>query len=108
MTEETGLTKSEDIGITDLQRRFLSLRVGEEIPKLEIAKIRKVTGGRIQDHLSGVDYCYVVESKEHRLLKITSWALWRKVAAALRQAGKTQVVLRLNHRGVGEYDVEVV
>ena len=55
-------TKSESVGLDDLQSDFLSLRVGEIIPRLEIKTIRKLTNPSKTDNLPGVDYKYLIEN----------------------------------------------
>jgi len=108
MSEDRVLSKSEVVGIEDLQTEFLSLRVGEEIPRLEIKEIRKITNKTKQDNLPGVDYKYIIETKDRKVLKVTSWILWKKIAAALREAGKTEADLELKHTGIEEYSVRVI
>ena len=106
--EERVLTKSQIIGVEDLQNEFLSLRVGEEIPRLRISQIRKVINETKQDNLAGVDYKYIIETKNKKILKVNSWILWRSIAAALREAGSIDVDLELKHTGFEEYSVKVI
>ncbi|MCP4603477.1 MAG: hypothetical protein GY847_23655 [Proteobacteria bacterium] len=98
----------QKVGIDSLDSKFLSLRIGESIPRLEIKEIRKVSGQDGTDNLSGVDYKYLIETTDQKLLTVNAWALWNKIAAALRQAGHTNVVLELKHPSSGEYAVRLV
>jgi len=96
------------VDIDSLDSKFLSLRIGESIPRLEIKEIRKVSSRDRADNLSGVDYKYIIETTEKKLLTVNAWALWNKIATALRQAGRTNVVLELKHPATGEYTVRLV
>lgn len=108
MVETREATKSEVIDMDDLHTDFLSLRVGEEIPRLQIAQIRKVTGSTAQNNLSGVDYKFVIETKDKKVLTVNSWVLWKKIAAALREAGTIQTDLNIKHTGFEEYSVTAI
>lgn len=100
--------KSEELAFDDLRHEFLSLRVGEEIPRLEIARIRKVTNPDRTDNLSGVDFKYIIEDTDGKLLTVNSWMLWRKISAAVREAGRIKIVLELKHPAVEEYSVRLI
>lgn len=105
---EKNLTREEVLGFEDLQTEFLSLRIGEMIPKLQIKRIRKVINSSKQDNLSGVDFKYIIETKDSKVLMVNTWILWKKIAEALRQAGKVEVDLELSHPGQEEYIVRVI
>lgn len=100
--------RSEKLGIDDLQTDFLSLRVGEEIPQMQIKEIRKVINSNRDDNLSGVDYKFIIETTDSKVLRITSWILWKKIAAAIQEAGSLSITLMIKHPAVGEYSVEVI
>ncbi|MBN4081219.1 hypothetical protein JYT44_02520 [Caldithrix abyssi] len=102
------ITEEEIIRIEDLQTEFLSLKVGEEIPELQIKRIRKIINPTKQDNLPGVDYKYIIETEDNKILKVGTWILWKKIKAALRNAGKIEAVLHLDHPAVEEYVVSVV
>lgn len=106
--EDRVLTKSEIIGVEDLQSEFLSLRIGEEIPRLRISQVRKVINETKQDNLAGVDYKYIIETKDKKILTVNSWILWKSIAAVLREAGSIDVDLELKHTGFEEYSIRVV
>ena len=108
MDEDRAFTKSEPVDIEDLQTEFLNLRIGEEIPRLEIKEIRKIINKSKQDNLSGVDYKYIIETKDRKILKVNSWILWRKIRAALQKAGRIDADLELKHIGVEEYSIRVI
>lgn len=108
MSDDRVFTKSECVGIEDLQTEFLNLRIGEQIPRLQISQIRKVINETKQDNLPGVNYKYIIETKDKKVLKVNSWILWKKIAAVLREAGKIEVDLELKHTGIEEYSVRVV
>ncbi len=108
MTDADIRSKITHLEIKDLQDEFLSLRVGEGIPRLEIGEIRKMVNSTKADNLPGADYKFIIETKEHKLLKVSSWALWRQIAAALRKAGKVQTTLELKHPQIGEYVVRAI
>ncbi len=108
MTDAYVRSKSTHLEIKDLQDEFLSLRVGEAIPRLEIGEIRKLANSTKADNLPGTDYKFIIETRDHKLLKVSSWALWRQIAAALRKAGKIQTTLELKHPQIGEYIVKVI
>ena len=108
MLDETRLSKSEIIEFEDLQSDWFSLRIGETIPRLEIAKIKKVTGNATLDNLPGTDYKYIIEATDGKALVVNSWSLWRKIRASLRSAGRIRVALELKHDGVEDYTVRVI
>jgi len=108
MDEERILTKTEIVGLGDLQKAFLSLRIGEKIPKLEIKEIRKIINSSKADNLPGVDYKYIIESKDDRILKVNSWVLWKKIAACLQDAGKIESTISLKHTGYDNYTIELL
>lgn len=105
---EESIRKEEVLGFEDLQTEFLSLRIGETIPRLQIKRIRKVINSSKQDNFSGVDFKYIIETKDNKVLKVNTWILWKKIAEALRQAGKIEVDLELSHPGQEEYIVRVI
>lgn len=98
--------KSESISFEDLNSNFLSLRIGESIPRLEIKEIRKVTNPNREDNLSDVDYKYIIESVNNEILTVNSWVLWRAIKSALRKAGKNYATLELKHLDKEKYLVE--
>jgi len=108
MDEDRILSKSEPVDFEDLQTEFLNLRIGEEIPCLEIKEIRKIINKSKQDNLSGVDYKYIIETKDRKILKVNSWILWTKIRAALQKAGRIDANLELRHTGVEEYSIRVI
>ena len=108
MTEFETQPRIETLGIDDLQTEFLSLKVGEVIPRLQIKEIRKVINSTKDNNLSGVDFKYIIESADHRVLLVNSWALWKKIAAAIQEAGNMNVTLELKHLAVAEYSVRVI
>jgi hypothetical protein len=108
MNTDNTTPKSEAIGFDDLNTNFLSLRIGEEIPRLEIKEIRKINNPQKQDNLPGVDYKYIIESTDNKVLTVNSWVLWRAIRAALQNAGKIKATLQLKHNGVEEYSVQAV
>lgn len=108
MTSENPSTTSEALNLEDLNSDFLSLRIGEEIQKLEIGRIRKITNPAKQDNLPGVDFKYLFETKDGKLLKVNSWILWNAIAKALREAGKIQATLYLCHNDFEDYTIKVL
>ena len=98
---------SEVISIDNIGSDFLNLRIGEVIPRLEIAEIRKVTGTSKQDNLPGVNYRYLIKSRENKFLTVNSWVLWNQIASVLKEAGQINVALELKHTGHGEYEVSL-
>jgi hypothetical protein len=101
-------TESEIIDIEDLETDFLTLRIGEEIPRLRIKQIRKVINKSKQDNLPGVDYKFIIETRDKKLLMVNSWVLWKKISAVLRKAGRIDVDLELRHLGLEDYSVKVI
>lgn len=108
MTDFEIQPRSETLGMDDLQTEFLSLKVGEEIPKLQVKEIRKVINSNKENNLSGVDFKYIIESTDQKVLMVNSWALWKKIAAAIQDAGSMNITLEVMHLGVAEYSVRVV
>jgi hypothetical protein len=108
MPEYTPSTEIHELTLDDLQSSFLSLRVGEEIPRLEIKCIRKIINKTKSDNLAGVDYKYIIESRQGKILTVNSWLLWKRIAAALQQAGRIEATLELKHPAVETYSVRVV
>ncbi|NQV14350.1 hypothetical protein HQ531_02745 [bacterium] len=72
MNVERVITQEETLTLEDLQDEFLSLRIGEEIPRLQILQIRKVINRIKTDNLSGVDYKYLIETKDKKILTVNS------------------------------------
>jgi len=108
MTEQFFPSKSEPIGINDLQSEFLSLRIGEKIPCLEIKGIRKLTNPLKEDNLPGTDYKYLIESEDSKILTVNSWVLWKEITSVLKEAGKINVKLVLKHNGREDYSVKLI
>ncbi len=108
MDNDRVFTQTDVVSIEDLQTEFLSLRVGEDIPQLEIRQIRKITNKNKEDNLAGVDYKYIIETKDNKILMVNSWVLWKKIAAALREAGQIGAKLELRHTGIEEYSIRVL
>jgi hypothetical protein len=100
--------KSETIGIEDLNSGFLSLRIGEEIPKLEIKSIRKLTNSGRADSLPGTDYKYLIETRDGKVLTVNSWVLWKKLAGVLKEAGTIEATLQLKHLGREDYSITLL
>jgi len=100
MENERTMAKTEIMNLDDLQTDFLSLRIGEEIPSLRIKQIRKIINQTKQDNLPGVDYKYIIETEDNKILTVNSWILWKQIASVLREAGKINVTLELKHNGV--------
>ena len=96
------------LSIDDLNSNFLSLRIGEKIPRLQIREIRKITNPNREDNLSSVNYRYIIESVDSKLLTVNTWSLWRKISAALKEAGKVQATLELEHIDVDNYSVKLL
>lgn len=107
MNDDRILSKTEIVGLEDLQTDFLSLRVGEIISRLEIKEIRKIINKSKQDNLPGVDYKYIIETMDNKILKVNSWILWKKIALALQEAGKIDATLSLKHPGIEQYEITV-
>ena len=109
MTSEIPPTsKVNRVSVDDLNSSFISLRIGEKIAKFEVKEIRKITNPSRQDNLSKVNYRYILESTEGKLLTVNSWVLWREISAALRQARTIQAVLELEHIDFEKYEVKVL
>jgi len=108
MSTDNITPKSEPIFIEDLNTNFISLRVGEEIPRLEIKEIRKSTNPQKKDNLPGVDYKYIIESIDNKILTVNSWVLWRAIRIALQNAGNINSILELKHNGIEDYSVRVL
>ena len=108
MEDKIITSTSETVEFENIQTDFLNLRIGEEIPYLEIKQIRKITNKNKQDNLSSVNYKYLIESHDNKILKVNSWSLWNKIKAALLEAGKLDVALNLKHIGIENYSVKVI
>lgn len=108
MIDEALLTNSETIGMGDLVSDFLTLRIGEEISRLDIKRIKKITNETKQDNLPGVDYKYLIETREGKLLKVNSWILWKSISAKLREVGRINATLYLRHNDVEDYTINVI
>jgi hypothetical protein len=101
-------TESEIIDVEDLETDFLNLRIGEEIPRLKIKQIRKVINRTKQDNLTGVDYKFIIETRDKKLLMVNSWVLWKKISSVLRKAGRIDVDLELRHSGLEDYSIKLL
>ena len=107
MNSERVITEEEVLTI-DRLNEFLSLRVGEQISRLQILQIRKVINSTKQDNLPNVDYKYLIETRDKKILMVNSWVLWKKIADVLKQAGRIDVDLELVHSGVGLYQIRII
>jgi hypothetical protein len=108
MPEKTEIPNSKELDIGDLSQGFLTLRIGEEIPRLEIKRIRKVVNKDRKDNLPGVDFKYIIESQEGKILLVNSWILWKAISQAIRAARKINCSLELKHLGHEDYAVRVI
>jgi len=108
MNEDQISYRSEAIDFSELQTSFLSLRIGEEIPQLQIKEIRKVTNATRDDNLPGVDYKYVIKSTDNKILTVNSWVLWKCISTALQEAGSIYSTLYLRHEDREIYTVRVI
>ena len=108
MVTTDSVLRSEVIGIEDLHSEFLSLRIGEEIPRLEIRSIKKLTNSDRADNLASTNYKYLIEARDGKVLTVNSWVLWKKIAAALKDTGTIEATLKLEHHGREDYRVEVL
>lgn len=108
MSENNNQTKIEKIELGDLQADFLNLRIGEEIPYLQIRQIRKVINSQKADNLPGVDYKYLIETVDNKILKVNSWVLWKRISSELKKAGNINSILYLRHNGFEDYSVRVI
>jgi len=101
---------SEELSVLDLNinNQYYTLRIGETIPELRIAKLKRIRNKDKSDNLPGADYKYVLESEEGKALFINSWTLWRKLSATLRDAGTIQTTVELSHPGIDDYRVRVI
>lgn len=100
--------RSNVLGIEDLNSEFLSLRIGEEIPRLEIECIRKLTNSSRGDNLPGTDYKYLIETRDGKVLTVNSWVLWKKIASVLKDAGTIEATLQLKHLGREDYIIKLL
>jgi len=108
MTEYSSPTRSEVVDLNNIQSNFLSLRIGEEISRLEIKEIRKICNASKEDNLPGVDYKYIIETVDNDILTVNSWTLWKKIKNALISAGNIQATLYLKHSGREDYTVDIL
>lgn len=88
--------------------QYYTLRLGETISRLKIAKVKRITNKDKQDNLPGADFKYIIESDEGKALVVSSWALWRAITAAIDETGLIQTTLELSHLGVNDYRVRVI
>jgi len=99
---------TETLDISDLRGDFLSLKVGEDIPRVKISSVRKVTNTNALDNLPGVGYKFLIHTEDNKVLKVNSWTLWKQLAAVFRQAGSFEVELELKHPAFQEYSVKLL
>ncbi|MEW5859032.1 MAG: hypothetical protein AB1861_16875 [Cyanobacteriota bacterium] len=99
---------SEELSIADLASDFLSLKVGEEIPRLKVVSVRKVSNPRAVDNLPGVGYKFLIYTQDNKVLKVNSWTLWKQLSAVFREAGSFELELQLKHTGFQEYSVKLL
>jgi hypothetical protein len=99
-----------ELSVSDLNlnNQYYTLRIGESIPALKVAKLKRIKNKDKSDNLPGADYKYLLESEEGKALMINSWTLWRSVSAALRKAGTIQATLELSHSGIDDYHVRAL
>lgn len=99
---------TETLDISDLRGDFLSLKVGEEIPRVKVSSVRKITNANALDNLPGVGYKFLIHSQDNKVLRVNSWTLWKQLAAVFRQAGSFEVDLELKHPAFQEYSVKLL
>ena len=102
------MTEIKELSIEDINAGYFTLRIGEEIPCLEIKAIRKITNSEKTDNLAGTNYKYIIESIDGKILVVNSWVLWKNIAAAIKDAGKINVSIRLQHTGFEKYSVNIL
>lgn len=107
MKDENNLTRSEIVEINDIKPDFLSLKIGEVIPRLEIKLIRKVSNINRDDNLSGVDYKYFIETLDNKVLTVNSWILWNSIARVLKEARTIRTTLYLEHVDREKYKIRL-
>jgi len=108
METENNISTIEYLDIEDFKNEFLSLRIGEVIPKLEIKRIKKLNNPFKQDNLPGVDYKYIIESTEGKVLMVNSWILWKEISNVIRQTGRINISLELKHIGREDYSIRIL
>ena len=107
--ETNDITKTtENVEINDLYPDFYSLRIGEEIPRLEIKQIRKITNSENTNNLAGVDFKYYIYSTENKILSVNSWVLWNAIVKALKTTDSIKQTLSLKHLDQKQYEVKVI
>ncbi len=101
---------SEELTVLDLNlnNQYYTLRLGETISRLKVAKVKRITNKEKTDNLPSADFKYVLESEDGKALFINSWTLWRSLSATLRKAGTIQATLELSHPEVDDYRVRLI
>ena len=100
--------KEEQVDMSDLDSRYLKLRIGESLT-FENKKIMKVTDPTSEFNLSKVVYHYEVYTMGDKIISVSAWGLWNEIRQRLRESGKTEgVILKVDHPKNGIYSAEVV
>ena len=105
MDSNSFFSRTDPVDISDLQSNFLSLRIGEEIPMLDIKEIKKITNPSKEDNLPGTDFKYLIETRDNKILMVNSWILWKSISQVLREVGRIQTRLYLKHTDREKYTV---
>lgn len=95
----------DNVTLDELSSRFVSLRIGESVTDFQIKTIRRLPGKKRTDNLPGVDFRYVLESTDGKLLTVNSWVLWNEIRKALRSISSLQGILDIAHVSHSDYTV---
>lgn len=104
---ETNKPTTKSIEFDDLQPKFLSLRIGEEIESLKLKEIKKVTHKNNPNNLPGVDYKYILVSTNDEGLTVNSWVFWNELKKTIQRHKKMPKILSLKHPKESVYEIEV-
>lgn len=99
---------SEKINLSEIQTRYLTLRIGEEIPQLKVKEIKKLTNPDSSNNLPGVDYKFLIVSDSDEVLTVNSWVSWNALKRVMQEHKKVPKVLSLKHPAENIYIISVV
>jgi len=98
----------ENIDMTEFQTNYLTLRIGEEIPQLQVKEIKKLTNPNSSNNLPGVDYKFLIVCVSDCVLTVNSWVFWNTLKRVIKEHGEIPKILSLKHPAEKVYEISVV
>lgn len=99
---------AEKIDMSEFKTNYLTLRIGEEIPRLIVKEIKKLTNPNSPNNLPGVDYKFLIVSVDDCVLTVNSWVFWNTLKRVIQSQKEIPQALCLKHPAEKVYEITVV